>query len=104
MIRTSSWFYLSPHPQNHHLIRTIALSSPQVDRCYGWKSTPNGAIRDSLANQDENCRMEFKDRTTQTITALMEQGKTYVLFSSFFLFCLLRLLVFIEVVCLCSVY
>eukprot|EP00128_Syssomonas_multiformis_P007464 Colp12_sorted_trinity150504_noHs@26000 len=50
----------------------VALN--KVDRCYGWKSTPNGAIRDSLANQDENCRMEFKDRTTQTITALMEQG------------------------------
>jgi translation initiation factor 5B len=50
----------------------VALN--KVDRCYGWKSVPNGPIRESLALQDENCRMEFKDRTTQCITALMEQG------------------------------
>lgn len=50
----------------------VALN--KVDRCYGWKSTPNGPIRESLANQDENCQLEFKDRTKQCITALMEQG------------------------------
>ena len=50
----------------------VALN--KVDRCYGWKSTPNGPIQESLANQDENCRWEFKDRSTRAITALMEQG------------------------------
>eukprot|EP00600_Ochromonadales_sp_CCMP1393_P001143 CAMPEP_0174990070 /NCGR_PEP_ID=MMETSP0004_2-20121128/21099_1 /TAXON_ID=420556 /ORGANISM="Ochromonas sp., Strain CCMP1393" /LENGTH=1009 /DNA_ID=CAMNT_0016243601 /DNA_START=13 /DNA_END=3044 /DNA_ORIENTATION=+ len=50
----------------------VALN--KVDRCYGWKSTPNGPIRESLEAQDENCVLEFKDRTTQAITALMEQG------------------------------
>ncbi|KAJ1427468.1 P-loop containing nucleoside triphosphate hydrolase protein [Ochromonadaceae sp. CCMP2298] len=50
----------------------VALN--KVDRCYGWKSTPNGPIRESLDAQDENCKLEFKDRLQQTVTALMEQG------------------------------
>ena len=50
----------------------VALN--KVDRCYGWKSVPNGPIRESLALQDENCRLEFKDRSQRCITALMEQG------------------------------
>ena len=46
----------------------------QVDRCYGWKTMPDSPIRAALAAQDENCRLEFKDRTSQTILQLNEQG------------------------------
>lgn len=50
----------------------VALN--KIDRCYGWKATPNAPVRDSLKNQDQNCLLEFKDRTERAIVALMEQG------------------------------
>jgi translation initiation factor 5B len=50
----------------------VALN--KVDRCYGWKSLPDGPIRDALALQDENCRLEFKDRTDRIVVQLMELG------------------------------
>lgn len=50
----------------------VALN--KVDRCYGWKTLPDGPIREALALQDENCRLEFKDRTERVIVQLMEQG------------------------------
>jgi translation initiation factor 5B len=50
----------------------VALN--KVDRCYNWKSTPNQPFRLSLAQQDENCQAEFKDRATRIIVQLMEQG------------------------------
>lgn len=48
----------------------VALN--KIDRCYGWKSVPDTPIQEALANQDENCRREFKDRTDQIIVQLME--------------------------------
>jgi len=46
----------------------------QVDRCYGWKATHNGSIRDCLSKQDENTSREFQDRADQIKVQLMEQG------------------------------
>ena len=53
-----------------------------MDRCYGWKSLPDGPIQEALALQDENCRLEFKDRTDRIIVQLMEQGNALRLLSS----------------------
>jgi translation initiation factor 5B len=50
----------------------VALN--KVDRCYGWKTMPDCPIREALAAQDENCRLEFKDRTSRAILQLNEQG------------------------------
>ena len=50
----------------------VALN--KVDRCYGWKSIPDSPFRAALAAQDENCRLEFKDRASRAILALNEQG------------------------------
>ena len=35
---------------------------------------PDCPIREALAAQDENCRLEFKDRTSRAILQLNEQG------------------------------
>lgn len=50
----------------------VALN--KVDRCYGWKSVPDRPIREALEDQDESCRLEFKDRASRAIVQLMEQG------------------------------
>lgn len=50
----------------------VALN--KVDRCYGWKSTSNQPIQQSLAEQDENVRYQFRDLSTRAIVQLMEQG------------------------------
>jgi translation initiation factor 5B len=50
----------------------VALN--KVDRCYGWKGRPDSPIQESLALQDDNCRLEFKDRSERAILALNEQG------------------------------
>ncbi|TFJ80824.1 hypothetical protein NSK_007824 [Nannochloropsis salina CCMP1776] len=49
----------------------VALN--KVDRCYAWKSIPNGPFRASLEAQEENTRREFQDRTDRIIVQLMEQ-------------------------------
>ena len=46
----------------------------QVDRCYGWKTLPDGPIRDALAQQDENVIREFNDRTERITVQLNELG------------------------------
>jgi hypothetical protein len=43
-------------------------------RCYGWQSNPNLPVKECIASQDENCRMEFKDRADRAILQLNEQG------------------------------
>jgi translation initiation factor 5B len=50
----------------------VALN--KVDRCYGWKTMPDCPIREALDIQDENCKLEFKDRTSRVILQLNEQG------------------------------
>ncbi|RYG69606.1 translation initiation factor IF-2, partial [archaeon] len=50
----------------------VALN--KVDRCYGWKTMRDSPIREALAAQDENVNLEFKERTRNIITQLMEQG------------------------------
>lgn len=50
----------------------VALN--KVDRLYGWKTMPDCPIQDALAAQDENCKLEFKDRLDQAILQLNEVG------------------------------
>lgn len=50
----------------------VALN--KVDRLYGWKKLPDGPIRQALAQQDENCRLEFKDRTDRIVLQLNKLG------------------------------
>lgn len=49
----------------------VALN--KIDRIYGWKATPNGAFRETLAKQNKAAQSEFHDRCTRAITALKEQ-------------------------------
>lgn len=53
---------------------THTSSFNQVDRCYGWKTLPDGPIRDALAQQDENVIREFNDRTERITVQLNELG------------------------------
>ena len=50
----------------------IALN--KVDRLYGWKTFPDSPIRESLAQQDDNTKSEFKDKCAACILQLNEQG------------------------------
>ena len=37
----------------------------QIDRIYGWQSTPDNPVRASLANQTEATLSQFQDRAKQ---------------------------------------
>lgn len=50
----------------------VALN--KVDRLYGWKATPDGGFRQSLAKQDRATRNEFEERAAKTMVAFAEQG------------------------------
>lgn len=52
----------------------------KVDRLYGWKSTPNGAIQDSLKDQGVNVIQEFETRMARIVTQFAEQGLNAVLY------------------------
>ena len=41
---------------------------------YGWKATPNGGFRESLAQQSKSVISEFEDRVAKTKLAFAEQG------------------------------
>lgn len=41
---------------------------------YGWKPTPNGGFRETLAQQAKTVRSEFEDRVKKTKLAFAEQG------------------------------
>ena len=41
---------------------------------YGWKSSPNGGFRETLAIQPKSVRSEFEDRLKKTKLAFAEQG------------------------------
>lgn len=56
----------------------VALN--KIDRMYGWKATPDGALQESLANQPASVRREFEDRVQKTILAFAEQGLNAVLY------------------------
>ena len=69
--------FTSPHLTSPHLFLSPTHSSSfyhQVDRCYGWKTLPDGPIRDALAQQDENVIREFNDRTERITVQLNELG------------------------------
>ncbi|CAO1613768.1 unnamed protein product [Jaminaea pallidilutea] len=56
----------------------VALN--KVDRLYGWKATPNGAFRASLAQQDQATKNEFEERASKVMVAFAEQGLNSVLY------------------------
>lgn len=41
---------------------------------YGWKATPNGGFRQTLAQQNKSVISEFEDRVKKTKLAFAEQG------------------------------
>lgn len=56
----------------------VALN--KIDRLYGWKATPDGAFRTSLAKQDRATQNEFQDRYQKTVVAFAEQGLNAILY------------------------
>ena len=52
----------------------------KVDRLYGWKSTPNGAIQTSFKDQGLNVIQEFETRIARITTQFAEQGLNAVLY------------------------
>lgn len=50
----------------------VALN--KIDRMYGWKATPNGGFRETLAQQSKSVISEFEDRVRRTKLAFAEQG------------------------------
>lgn len=40
----------------------------QIDRCYAWKSSPDGPARISLDNQESGTTQEFEDRAARIRT------------------------------------
>ena len=56
----------------------VALN--KIDRIFGWQSTPNNAVLDSLAGQSESVLREFNDRFEAARLAFAEQGLNAELF------------------------
>ncbi|KAL0949089.1 hypothetical protein HGRIS_009180 [Hohenbuehelia grisea] len=56
----------------------VALN--KIDRMYGWKATPDGAFRESLAKQTPAVQREFEDRVAKTTLAFAEEGLNAVLY------------------------
>lgn len=50
----------------------VALN--KIDRCYGWKATPDGAVRSCLEMQDKSTIDEFETRSQRIRVELMEKG------------------------------
>ncbi|KAL5011761.1 hypothetical protein ScPMuIL_010312 [Solemya velum] len=50
----------------------VALN--KVDRLYQWRPLPTSDIENCIKKQSPNTQVEFKDRTTEVITQLAEQG------------------------------
>ena len=55
----------------------VALN--KIDRCYGWKSSANGAVQDSLS-RNKKCNEEFRDRVNKTILAFAELNMNAALY------------------------
>ncbi|KAJ3853333.1 hypothetical protein EV368DRAFT_39150 [Lentinula lateritia] len=56
----------------------VALN--KIDRLYGWQPTPDGAFRESLAQQTRAVQREFEDRVAKTTVAFAEEGLNAVLY------------------------
>jgi len=54
--------------------RPFVVALNKIDRCYGWKTMPDSPVQEALQAQDENCKLEFKDRSERIVVQLMEQG------------------------------
>lgn len=63
----------STGPNRRQTVTHSHVSVSQIDRCYGWQSTPNAPFREALEKQDENTKREFYDRTERIIVQLKEQ-------------------------------
>lgn len=50
----------------------VALN--KIDRCYGWKSTPNAPFQMTLKNQPDSTQSEFEKRARDSLLLLSEQG------------------------------
>eukprot|EP01134_Creolimax_fragrantissima_P006578 CFRG6578T1 len=50
----------------------VALN--KIDRLYGWDSTPNLNFTAAMKKQNENVKIEFRDRTNNILAQLAEQG------------------------------
>eukprot|EP00904_Undaria_pinnatifida_P007877 jgi/Undpi1/4219/HiC_scaffold_16.g07585.m1 len=48
--------------------------TPFIDRCYAWKSSPDGPARISLDNQEPGTAEEFENRAARIRTEVMEKG------------------------------
>ena len=46
---------------------------PQVDRLYGWKTSPDLPIRDAFKLQKDHVNTEFEQRSSQVFLQLNEQ-------------------------------
>ena len=57
-----------------HLHRTRTAPVPcQVDRLYGWKTSPDLPIRDAFKLQKDHVNTEFEQRSSQVFLQLNEQ-------------------------------
>lgn len=56
----------------------IALN--KIDRLYEWKSNKHKDVKDVIASQSSNTRMEFDKRSKEVVTAMAEQGLNCALF------------------------
>lgn len=50
----------------------VALN--KVDRIYNWKQASYNNIRDSLEDQDNAAKLEFRERLRKSVLAFAEQG------------------------------
>ena len=56
-----------------HLMYMRAACVVQVDRMYGWKTTPDLPIRESFKRQKDHVNTEFEQRSSQVFLQLNEQ-------------------------------
>lgn len=57
--------------QSHNSLRVVLPL--QVDRLYGWKSSPDCAVREAFKRQKDHVMKEFDDRSNQVFLQLNEQ-------------------------------
>ena len=50
----------------------VALN--KIDRLYQWKPNRHKDVKDTIAGQSENTKLEFEKRAKEVITAMAEQG------------------------------
>ena len=56
----------------------VALN--KIDRLYGFRSAPTADVQQTIADQHENARIEFKERCDQVVLQFAEQSMNVALF------------------------